>query len=125
VVKPTASTGERAASTGRQLSYAEVGAAYSGVVAGRPVEGATAGVDSSAPLPTKNRAPQEGKGGRNEKASRGTPPVSKFPRGRRGSRSEFKIRELGVIFAEDQAIFTQTESELQQLLQDYKNVTVQ
>jgi hypothetical protein len=38
-------------------------------------------VDSSAPLPTKKGATQEGKGGRDEKASRGTPPVSKSPRG--------------------------------------------
>jgi hypothetical protein len=53
VVLPTASTGEQAAFSGRQLSYAEVVAAYAGVVAGRPVKGATAGVDSSAPLSTK------------------------------------------------------------------------
>jgi hypothetical protein len=39
--------------------------------------------------------------------------------------NEFKIRELGVMFADVQAIFTQTESEMQQLLQDHKNVTVQ
>jgi hypothetical protein len=81
VVKPTASTGKQAASNGRQLSYAEVGAAYAEVVAGRPVKGATAGVDSSAPLPTKKGASQEGKGGRDEKVFRGTPPVSKSPRG--------------------------------------------
>jgi hypothetical protein len=80
VVLPTASTGEQAAFSGRQLSYAEVGATYAGVVAGRPVKGATAGVDSSATLPTKNGASEESKGGRDEKASRGTPPVSKSPR---------------------------------------------
>jgi hypothetical protein len=55
VVLPTASTGEQAAFSGRHLSYAEVGAAYARVVAGRPVKGATARVDSSAPLPTKKR----------------------------------------------------------------------
>jgi hypothetical protein len=38
-------------------------------------------VDSSAPLPNKKGASQKGKGGRDEKASRGTPPVSKSPRG--------------------------------------------
>jgi hypothetical protein len=37
-------------------------------------------VESSAPFPTKKGACQEGKGGRDEKASRGTPPVSKSPR---------------------------------------------
>jgi hypothetical protein len=57
VVKPTTSTGEQAASSGRQLSYAEVGATYAGVVTGRPVKGATAGVDSSSPLPTKKGLP--------------------------------------------------------------------
>jgi hypothetical protein len=86
VVLPTASTGEQAAFSGRQLSYAEVGAAYAGVVAGRPVKGATAGVDSSEPLPTKKGASQEGKGGSDEKAFRGTPPVSNPPEGRRTSR---------------------------------------
>jgi hypothetical protein len=48
--------------------------------AGRPVKGATAGVNSSAPLPKKG-ASKEGKGGRDEKASRGTSPVFKSPRG--------------------------------------------
>jgi hypothetical protein len=83
VVLPTASTGEQAAFSGRQISYAEVGAAYAGVLAGRPVKGATAGVESSAPLPTNKEASQEGKGGRDEKASRGTPPVSKPSRGKK------------------------------------------
>jgi hypothetical protein len=40
---------------GRQLSYAEVGKAYAGVVAGRPVKQANVGVDSVAPLPSKLR----------------------------------------------------------------------
>jgi hypothetical protein len=53
VGKSTASTGEQAASSGRQLSYAEAGKAYAGLVAGRPVQGATAGVDSSTNQPTK------------------------------------------------------------------------
>jgi hypothetical protein len=53
--------GERAASSSRQLSYAEEGAAYAGVVAGRPVKGSNARVDSSAPLPTKHGASDEGK----------------------------------------------------------------
>jgi hypothetical protein len=39
VVKPTANTGEKAASSGRQISYAEVGAAYDAVVAGQPLKG--------------------------------------------------------------------------------------
>jgi hypothetical protein len=38
-------------------------------------------VDSSALLPTKKTASPEGKRGRDEKASRGTPSVSKSPRG--------------------------------------------
>jgi hypothetical protein len=54
---------------------------YAGVVAGRPVKAANAGVDSSATLPTKNGASGEGKGGRNVKSSRRTPPETKFPRG--------------------------------------------
>jgi hypothetical protein len=61
VVLPTASTGEQAASNGRQISYAEVGTAYAGVVVGLPVKGKTPGVDSSAPLPTTKGATQEGK----------------------------------------------------------------
>jgi hypothetical protein len=64
VVKPTDSTGQLEASSGRQLSYAEVGAAYVGVVAGRPDKEVTAGVESSSPLPTTKEASQEGKGGR-------------------------------------------------------------
>lgn len=60
VGKCTASTGEQAASSGRQLSY--VGAAHADVVAGRPVEGENTGVDSS--------APQDGKHRTDEKASR-------------------------------------------------------
>jgi hypothetical protein len=55
VMKPTASTAEQAASSGRQLSYAEVGGTYAGIVTGRPFKGASLGVDSSAPLPTKKR----------------------------------------------------------------------
>jgi hypothetical protein len=76
LVKSTASLGEQAASSDRQLSYAAVRAAYAGVVAGRPVKGATAGVHSLAPLPTKNGASQEGKE-RDERASCGAPPVLK------------------------------------------------
>jgi hypothetical protein len=38
MVKSTASTGEQAASNGRQLSYSEVDEGYAGVAAGRPVE---------------------------------------------------------------------------------------
>jgi hypothetical protein len=80
VVKPTASTGEQAASSGRKRSYAEVGAAYAGVVAGRQVKGANSGVDPSATFPTIKGASQESKRGRDEKASRGNPPASKSPR---------------------------------------------
>jgi hypothetical protein len=60
MVKSTASTGEQAAPTGRQFNYAEVSAAYAGVMAGRPVTGANPGVDSSAQFPTKNWASQDG-----------------------------------------------------------------
>jgi hypothetical protein len=42
-VKGKTCTGELAANRGRQLSYAEVGAAYAGVVAGRPVKGRMVG----------------------------------------------------------------------------------
>jgi hypothetical protein len=59
LVKVKISTGEQAANSGRQLSYAGVGAAYAGIVAGRPVNGTNAGVDSSAPLPTKDEACDE------------------------------------------------------------------
>jgi hypothetical protein len=54
---------------------------YAGVVVGLPVKGANAGVDSSATLPTKNGASGEGKGGRDVKSSRRTPPETKSPRG--------------------------------------------
>jgi hypothetical protein len=81
VVQSFASTGEKSANNGRQLSYAEVGAVYSGVVAGRPVKGANAGVDSSSTLSTKNGASDEGKGGRDVKSSSRTPPETKSPRG--------------------------------------------
>jgi hypothetical protein len=74
-------TGEQAVNNGRQLSYAEASAVYAGVVAGRPVKGANAGVDSSASLPTKNGASGEGKEGRDVKSSRRTPPDTKSPRG--------------------------------------------
>jgi hypothetical protein len=70
-----ASTGEQAVNNGRQLSYA------AGVVTGRQVKGANAGVDSSATLPTKNGASEEGKGGRDVKSSRRTPPETKSHRG--------------------------------------------
>jgi hypothetical protein len=80
-----ASTGEQAVNNGWQLSYAEVSAVY-GVVAGRPVKGANAGVDSSATLPTKNGASGEGKGARDVKSSHRTPPETKPPEGRRTSR---------------------------------------
>jgi hypothetical protein len=76
-----ASTGEQAVNNGRQLSYAEVSAVYAGVVAGRPVKWANAGVDSSATLSTKNGAPGEGKGGWDVKSSRRTPPENKSPTG--------------------------------------------
>jgi hypothetical protein len=81
VVKLTTSTDKEAAFSGRHLTYAEVGAAYAGVVDGRPVKGATNGFDSSAPLPTKRGAFQERKGGRDDKVFRGTPSVSTSPRG--------------------------------------------
>jgi hypothetical protein len=58
-----------------------VGAAYAGVVAGRPVKGANAGVDSLAPLPTKDGASDEGKGRKDVKTSRRAPPGIKYPRG--------------------------------------------
>jgi hypothetical protein len=50
-VKGKTSTGKQAANRGRQLRYAEVGVAYAGVVARRPVKGSNAAVDSSAPFP--------------------------------------------------------------------------
>jgi hypothetical protein len=53
---------------------------YAGVVAGRPVKGANAGVDSSATFPTKNGASGEGKGGKDVKSFRRTPPETKSPR---------------------------------------------
>jgi hypothetical protein len=80
-VKGKTSTGEQAANSGRQLSYAEVGATYAGVVAGRPVKGANAGVDSSAPLATKDVASDEDKRRRDVKTSYRAPPDIKSPRG--------------------------------------------
>jgi hypothetical protein len=41
---------------------------------------------SSAPLPNQNGSSQEGKGGRDERASRGIPPYPCLPEGRRMSR---------------------------------------
>jgi hypothetical protein len=49
-------------------------------VAGPTVKRSNAGMDSSVPLLTKTGASEEGKGGRDEKSSRGTPLVSKSPR---------------------------------------------
>jgi hypothetical protein len=82
VVKPTASTGEQAAKSDRQISHAEDGAAYAAVVAGRPVQGVNARMDFSAPLPIKKGL----SGGRDEKASLGTPPCQSPSQGRRTSR---------------------------------------
>jgi hypothetical protein len=79
-VKSTTSSGEQAASSSRQLSYTEIYAAYVGVVAGRPVKGANAGVNFSAPFPNKSGDSQEGKRGREEKATAELP-VSKSLRG--------------------------------------------
>jgi hypothetical protein len=45
VIKPIASTGEQAASSGRKLSNAEIGVAYAGVVGSRPVKWAAARMD--------------------------------------------------------------------------------
>jgi hypothetical protein len=59
VVKPTASTGKEAATSGRQLSYAEVGEACAGVVVGRPGKGATAWVEGTARLPQSWRPSAE------------------------------------------------------------------
>jgi hypothetical protein len=73
VVKPTASTSEQAASSSRQLSYAEAGAQYDGEVAGRPVKGETAGVDSSAPLPVKKGHLRRVKVGGTRRTSRSAP----------------------------------------------------
>jgi hypothetical protein len=75
--KGKTSKGEQAANSGRQLSYAEVGMAYAGFVAGRPVKGANAGMDSSVLLPTKD----EGKEKRDVKTSCRAPPEIKSPRG--------------------------------------------
>lgn len=88
VDEPTASTstGEQPTSSGRQFSYPEVSAAYTGIVAGRPLKRRSLGVDSSAPLPTKVGATKEDKGTRDEKASLGPSPVSKSPGGRRAPR---------------------------------------
>jgi hypothetical protein len=79
--KGKTSTGEQATNSGRQLSYTEVGAAYAVVVAWRTVKGANAGVDSSAPLPTKDGDSDEGKGRRDVKISRRARPEIKSPRG--------------------------------------------
>jgi hypothetical protein len=57
VVKPTDSTGEQAASIFRQISYDKFGAAYAGVVAGRPVKGETDGVDPRHLSPLKEGPP--------------------------------------------------------------------
>jgi hypothetical protein len=54
-----ASTGDQVVNNGRQLSYADVSAVYAGVVAGRPVKAANAGVDSLATVPTKKTGPVE------------------------------------------------------------------
>jgi hypothetical protein len=81
--QPTASTGEQAATSGWQLSYAEVGEVYTMLMAGQPVKGVNVGVDSSAMLPTKNRASEKGKGERDVKLSHRTPPETKSPRGKK------------------------------------------
>jgi hypothetical protein len=78
-VKGKTCTGEQAANRDKQLSYAEMGAMYAGVVAGRPVKWANAGADSSASLSTKDRASDEGKGRRNMKKSRRAPLETKSP----------------------------------------------
>jgi hypothetical protein len=80
-VKGKTSTGEQAANSDRQVIYAEVDAAYAGVVDGRPVTGANAGVDSSTPLPTKDGASDEGKEGSDVKTSHRTPHETKCLRG--------------------------------------------
>jgi hypothetical protein len=69
VAKSTASMSEQDAPSGRQNSYADVGAAYTRVVAGRPVKRADTEVDPWLPLPTKNGTSREGKEGMNEKTS--------------------------------------------------------
>lgn len=51
-------TGKQAAKSNRELSYAYVGAAYSGLVAEKPVTGSSAGVDTLAVLPTKKGHPR-------------------------------------------------------------------
>jgi len=71
---------ERAAKSSRQLSYAEVGAVYAVLVAGKPVKGSSARVDILALPPSKHGASKEGKGGKDVK-SRKTPPETKSPRG--------------------------------------------
>jgi hypothetical protein len=58
-----------------------VGAAYARLVAGRPVKGANVGVDSSAPLTTKDGVSGEDKGRRDVKISRRAPPEIKSTRG--------------------------------------------
>jgi hypothetical protein len=73
--------GEQAAKSSRKLSYAEVAVTYAGVVAERPVKGANAGVDSSAPIPTKDGAPDECKRRRDLKISRIAPLEAKNPTG--------------------------------------------
>lgn len=62
VFKATNSIGEQSAASGRQLSYAEVGAAFARVVAALD-KGTNPGVVSSEPFPTKDGACQESKGG--------------------------------------------------------------
>jgi hypothetical protein len=76
-VKGKTRTGEQANNSGRQLSYAEVGAAYAGVLAARPRSECC--LDSSAPLPAKYGASDEYKGRRDMKTSRRAPPEIKSP----------------------------------------------
>jgi hypothetical protein len=81
-----ASTSEQAVKNGRKLSYAEVSAVYAGVVAGRPVKGANAKVDSSATLPTKTGPLQRVKEGGTYRRTAELPPRPSPPEGRRTSR---------------------------------------
>jgi hypothetical protein len=83
VVLHTASTGEQATSSGRKSSYAEVGAEYAGVVAGDRLKERLLAWITRQRSPLKKGDSREGKRGRDEKASRGTPNVSKSPEGRR------------------------------------------
>jgi hypothetical protein len=88
MVKPTASTGEQAASSCRQLTNTEVGAAQAGIVAGRPVKGTTAGWIPRHRSPLKWGPLRRVKGGETMMHHAEFPPYLSPPEGRMTSRWE-------------------------------------